>query len=177
MKNSASRLHWFPWLKEKLEELGCRVFVPAFPTPENQSLQNWLAVFQEYQENLDNDSIVVGHSLGPAFLLSILEKAKKPIKAAFFIAGFTGSLGNHSFDEVNRTFVEKNFDWKKIRKNCKSFFVFNSDNDPYVPIEKGKELAEKLGTKLIIVKGAGHFNKAAGYTKFELLLEKIKKEL
>ncbi len=32
--------NWIPWLKSKLKELGYRVFVSKFPTPENQSLKN-----------------------------------------------------------------------------------------------------------------------------------------
>ncbi len=55
--------------------------------------------------------------------------------------------------------------------------LFHADNDPYVPVEKARELAERLGGTLEIVKGAGHFNEAAGYTKFELLLSKIAEEL
>jgi len=168
--------NWFPWLKSELEKLGCRVFVPKFPTPENQSLENWLKVFDDYKQHLDKNSIVVGHSLGPAFLLSVLEKLDKPIKAAFFVAGFTGLL-NHPIDELNKSFVDKSFDWQKIKQNCKKFYVFHSDNDPYVPLEKGKELANNLDIDLIFVKNAGHFNKDSGYTKFDLLLEKIKKEL
>jgi len=42
---------------------------------------------------------------------------------------------------------------------------------------KAEELAEKLDTKKIIIKGAGHLNSEAGFGRFDLLLEKIKKEL
>ncbi|RLJ02162.1 MAG: serine hydrolase family protein [Candidatus Aenigmatarchaeota archaeon] len=169
--------NWFPWLKSELEKLGCRVFIPKFPTPENQSLKNWLKVFENYKQYLNENSIVVGHSLGPVFLLNILEKLDKPIKAAFFVSGFVGLLGNPNFDNINKTFVDKNFDWQKIKQNCKKFYIFHSDNDPYVPLEKAKELAKNLDVDIILVKNAGHFNEKAGYTKFELLLKKIKNEL
>ncbi len=169
--------NWFPWLKSELEKLDCRVFVPKFPISENQSLQNWLEIFKDYEQYLDENSIVVGHSLGSAFLLNVLEHLNRPIKAAFFVAGFTGLLNNSKFDELNKTFVTKSFDWAKIKNNCKKFFIINSEDDPYVPLKKGKALAENLGTELITLKNAGHINEEAGYTEFSFLLDKIKNEL
>lgn len=167
--------NWFPWLKSELKKLNYEVFVPEFPTPKNQSLENWLDVFRNYEQYLDKSTIVIGHSLGAAFLLNILERLNHPIKSAFFISGFLGLLNNPELDELNKTFTAKSFDWDKIKNNCQKFYVINSDNDPYVPIEKGKELAEKLNVKLAIIKNAGHINSESGYDKFESLLEKIKK--
>ena len=163
--------NWFPWLKKELESLGCNVFVPQFPTPENQILNNWLAVLNEYKDYLNDESIVVGHSLGVPFLLNVIEA--NPVKAAFLVAGFTGKAGNE-FDESMKTFAQREFNWENIRKNCKHFEVFHSDNDPYLSLEKGKEIAEKLGVELNLIKGAGHFNREAGYTEFPLLLNRIK---
>ena len=121
--------------------------------------------------------MLVGHSLGSTFLLDVLENLKHQVKAAFFIAGFTGLLNNPEFDELNKTFVSKSFNWTKIKNNCKRFYVINSDNDHYVPLEKGKSLAKNLGSELIVLKNAGHINAEAGYTKLDLLFEKIKNEL
>lgn len=166
--------NWFPWLKSELEKLDCRVFVPKFPTPKNQSLKNWLRVFGDYKQYLNEDSIVIGHSLGPVFLLSIIQELKKPIKAAFFVSGFLDLLGNPDFDNINKSFIEKKFDWQKIKQKCPEFFVFHSDNDPYVSLEKSRKFAKKLEVKVILVKNAGHFNKKAGYSKFDLILKKIK---
>ena len=166
--------NWFPWLKAELEGLGVKVFAPAFPTPEGQNLDVWMKAFEEYKQYLDADSILVGHSLGSAFILNVLEQLNTPVKAAFFVAGFVGSLENPKFDELNRSFAYMRFDWERIKKNCGQFFVFYSDNDPYVPQEKAEELARNLGVEPILVKGAGHFNENAGYTRFELLLERIK---
>ncbi len=166
--------NWFPWLKKELEKEGIEVYVPKFPTPEGQTLENWIGVFQKYVELLDENSIMVGHSLGPAFILNVLEKGDRKIKAAFLVAPFVGLLGNPTFDNINKTFTDKDFDWDKIRSNCKDFYIYISDNDPYVPLEKGKFLADKLNATLKIIHNAGHFNEAAGYTKFELLLKDIK---
>lgn len=169
--------NWIPWLKVKLEKLGNEVFVPQFPTPENQTLDNWKNVFSGYEAYLDKHTVVVGHSLGPAFLLSVLEDLDEPIKASFFVAGFISLLNNPTFDEINKTFIEKSFDWEIIKQNCGRFYLFHSDNDPYVPTSEADKLSDKLGVESVLVKNAGHFNEQAGFMKFDLLLDRIKVEL
>ncbi len=67
--------NWFPWLKEELEKSGCNVFVPEFPTPKSQSLDAWMNVFKGYEHSLNRNSILVGHSLGCAFILNTLENS------------------------------------------------------------------------------------------------------
>lgn len=169
--------NWIPWLKNKLEEMGQNVFVPRFPTPENQNLDAWMKVFDAYRQYLGSDSILVGHSIGVAFILNVLEGLDRPVKAAFLVSGFKALIGIPEFDEINRTFVERRLDWNKIRKNCEKFIMFHSDNDPYVPLANAEEVAKNLGIKIILVKGAGHFNQKAGYTSFDLLFEKMKEEI
>lgn len=169
--------HWFPWLKAELEKLGCKVFAPIFPVFENQSLTTWRDVFKKYEQYIDENTILVGHSLGAAFLLSIIENAPHSIKHAFFISAFLGLINNPKFDVPNRTFTTRAFDWVKIKNNCKAFTVINSDNDPYVPLERGKEFAKNIDAELVVLKNAGHINKTSGYTEFPLLLQKIKELL
>lgn len=191
--------NWIPWLRTELNNIGCEVIVPKFPTPIGQSLDNWLEVFEEYKNDLDNETIIIGHSVGVAFILNILERHElnhelkntaqenkksrqnkqmnKQLKAAFLVSGFTGTLNNPTFDLVVSSFSDRNFNWKKIRNNCAKFHVFHSDNDPFVNIRKAHELAERLETTPIIIKGGGHFTIVRGYIKFPQLLEKIKGEL
>ena len=121
--------NWFPWLKEKLESLGWEVFIPRFPTPEGQTLENWMKVFDDYLPELDENTVLIGHSLGVPFILHVLERVEKPIKACYLVSGFAKPLGNPKFDEINKSFLGK-FDWDKIKKKCKRFVVFHSDNDP-----------------------------------------------
>ncbi|MDD4319127.1 MAG: alpha/beta hydrolase [Candidatus Peribacteraceae bacterium] len=169
--------NWFPWLKGELEKRGCRVIVPAFPTPEDQNLQNWKRVLRQDDAAIAKDSIFVGHSLGVAFILRLLERRKAPVDSAFLVAGFLRPLGRPEFDIPNVSFLEGHYNWGRIRQVCGHFEVFQSDNDPYVPVACGEELAEKLGVPLTSVPGAGHFSEKAGYKKFELLLERIVERL
>jgi len=167
--------NWFPWLKAELEKLNCNVLVPKFPTPEGQSLDAWMKILNEYNYYFDSNMIMIGHSLGVALILRKLELLNKPIKASFLVAGATGKIGNETFDKINASFFEGGFNWSIVRKNSKHFFVYHSDNDPYLPLKLGEELAKNLNVKLILVKGAGHFNEKAGYTKFPLIFDDIKK--
>lgn len=75
--------NWFPWLSKELNKLGHEAYVPKFPTPEGQSLESWLKVFEDYKKYINEETILVGHSLGAAFLLSLLEHLDQPVKASF----------------------------------------------------------------------------------------------
>lgn len=162
--------NWFPWLKEELSGRGFNVIVPQFPTPEKQTLENWMKVLEGYREFISKNTILIGHSLGVPFALNIIEKYK--VGAAFLVAGFYGKAGN-DFDPGMATFAQREFNWSKILANCKKYKVYHSDNDPYIKLEKAQQLAEKLNVKVTLIPGAGHINKSAGYTKFEKLLEDI----
>lgn len=165
--------NWFPWLKEKLEAYGQRVFVPRFPTPEGQSLAAWLEVLKPYQDQIDENSILIGHSMGTIFLLRILERLKKPVKLAVFVAGVIGIKPIKNYDGDFKFSNGFDFNWKKIKPSSKNFIVYHSDNDPYVSMANGEQLAKNLGVDLTFIPNAGHFNKAAGYLEFEDLLSKI----
>lgn len=166
--------NWFPWLKEQLENDGYHVVVPQFPTPEGQKPKAWLDILNKEVPRFDENLIMVGHSLGPAMILRKLENVERPIRASFLVSVFVGALGLPDFDPINVPFFDPPFNWAKIKKNCREFFVYNGDNDPYVPLEQGERVANNLGVKVNVIKGGGHINKSAGYTKFERLLLDIK---
>ena len=75
--------NWFPWMKSELEEKGCEVIVPQFPSPPvvAAKISEWFDVFKPYQQTLDENTILIGHSLGGVFTLRILEHLKQPVKA------------------------------------------------------------------------------------------------
>src|SRR3989338_4746318 len=166
--------NWFPWLKERLETKGCKVFVPQFPSPPvvPSKISEWFLVLKNYEEYINEDTIIVAHSLGGKFALRVLEKLKYPVKAVFFVAtpvGIQPILNN----ERDNAFTNNDFDWANIKNKAKNFFVFHSDNDPYVSLGNGEELAKKLGVNLTFIPNAGHFNAAAGYLSFPQLFEKV----
>lgn len=166
--------NWIPWLKKELKQLGKEVIVPTFPTPRGQVLERWLEVFGNFEDKVGEETILIGHSIGATFLLSVLEKLQSPIHTSFLVSGFIGPLNNPKFDKINKTFAEKEFNWPKIRSNCQKFHIIHGDNDPYVLMGKAEELAKNLGVEVEVIKNGGHLNKSAGYTKFEYLIRLIK---
>ena len=125
--------NWFPELKEKLEAFGQKVIVPQFPTetweeitkagpnvaPKYQSLENWLAVFAKVYRDLKSGEPLcfIGHSLGPVFILHVVDRFNIQLDSAifvspFFVSPFTESLNLAKFwqfDHVNNSFYKKRF--------------------------------------------------------------------
>ncbi len=167
--------NWFPWLKMELEKLGYKVYVPQFPSPPiiPAKVTDWFDVLKEYEQHINKDTLLIGHSLGGVFTLRILENLEHFVKAAIFVGTPIGVRPILNYDRDN-SFSGFSFDWNSITKKSKHFLVFQSDNDPYVYLGNGEELAKNLNVTLNFVPNAGHFNKKAGYTEFSLLLEKLK---
>ncbi|MFA5947871.1 MAG: alpha/beta fold hydrolase [Candidatus Gracilibacteria bacterium] len=167
--------NWFPWLKKELEKDGYNVIVPQFPSPPiiPAKISEWFDVFDNYKQFVDEDTILIGHSLGGVFTLRVLEKLEYSIKAAIFVGTPIGVRPILNYDRDN-SFSGFSFDWNSIITKAHHFEVFQSDDDPYVSLRNGEQLAKNLNVDLNFVPNAGHFNTKAGYTKFDLLLEKMK---
>lgn len=165
-----SKENWFPWLKVELEKKVFGVTVPDFPNSQNPNLSEWINYFKN-EVKPGNETILIGHSLGVAFILRFLEQLGegKKIKASFLVAGFERSL---NITEIEN-FVNKPFNWEEIKDSCDKFIVISSDNDPYIPLTIGEDLAEKLNTKVIIEHNGGHLTNPSGMLSYPKLLELI----
>lgn len=165
--------NWFPWLAEKLSQHGYTTYVPRMPTPEGQSLSSWREAFNDQVGILESDSIVIGHSTGALFVLRLLESIKEPINTAVVVAGLTKKIGLPEYDNLNTTFINHPFNWAKIRCNASHFICFSGDNDPYVPLSQGQEIADGVGARLITIHDGGHLNSESGYSQFPEILDQI----
>lgn len=166
--------NWFPWLESELEAKGYNVIVPQFPSPPvvAAKISEWFDVLKDYEQYINEDTVIVGHSLGGVFTLRVLEKLNHPIKAAFFVGTPIGVRPILNYDRDN-SFSGFDFDWDTIKSHAKDFIVYQSDDDPYVGLDNGKELARHLGIELSFIPNAGHFNQKAGYTEFLDLRDKL----
>ena len=167
--------NWFPWLQAELQAEGVEVVRPRFPTPDGQSLQVWLDAYDRAVTPLPPlPTLLVGHSLGAAFALRLVQRADSPFAGLFLAAGFIGALGLPDYDAINRSFFADPFDWSGIRaKMGAAVGCWAGDDDPYVPLARSQAVADGLRTRLRIVPGGGHLNSETAFETFPDLQDAI----
>ncbi len=172
-----SRGCWRGWLADELRRKNVEVVAPEFPDTNNPKLGAWLAEARRTvpRFNPSEEWVLVGHSLGCPTILRLLESMKdggkegERVKAVVLVAGFAKDPG---IAEI-RSFVDRPFNWEKIRKKAGRFVVINSDNDPYVPLAEGERVAKLLNAELVVEHGAGHINEGSGFTSYPALLRLV----
>ncbi len=157
-----------PWIKHELEEKGFFVIALSMPDPLNPQADAWVKKIYEEVGSPDEDTYLIGHSLGCAAILRYLETIHTQVGGAVLVAGPSDNM-KLSFI---KSFFEKEFDFEKIKHNCRKFVVIHSDNDRIVPINHAYALKEKLNAKLIL-EHKGHFTSMEGVKELPSLLEAL----
>ncbi len=152
----SSQSNFFPWLKSELESRGAKVTVLDLPNTEHpKEFEQVDFVSESYV--FDENTIIIGHSLGAVIGLKLIQKLKGRIKEFVSIAGFADTEW-----KVELPFVQEfnfNFDFTSINKNCSKFTVINALDDQFVNEKQAEFLAKKLNTKVINLKSAeNHFS-------------------
>ena len=169
----------FPWLKRELENRGFAVYNPAMPEPLNPKIDTWIPFLKEKIGVPDENTFLFGHSIGAQAILRYLESLEEGIKigGAVFMAGFI-HLTDEAYEadgdeEIAKPWLETPLDWDKIKSHSDDFVGIFSDNDPHVPISDAKIFESKLGAKIIIEHGKGHFSGSDGIKELPSALEAV----
>lgn len=152
-KPAPSNAHWLPWLQKQLNIRGILSQTPEMPAPYAPDYQSWAELFESF--DINEETILVGHSLGAGFLLRWLcEHPQTRVNSVALVAPWLDTenrLQSHFFDfELNNAFVER----------CKAVTIFSSDND-MERINLTVDLCKKTLTNVTLVEleGRGHFLK------------------
>lgn len=167
--------HYLPWLKQNMENLGYKVIMPSYPIGGGiQCFDAWKKVLDKHKKLINKDTIFVGRSIGPIFIVKYLLENNLHIKALFSISGFNNAYIDHGeYDAVNESFYVD--DLSGFKKLCDTRICIISENDPFVKLDYLNEFAHGIDAKIVNIKDGGHFNTDSGYTTFERLLDLIKK--
>ncbi|MEK9180124.1 MAG: class I tRNA ligase family protein [Patescibacteria group bacterium] len=139
--------NFFPWLKKELANRGYKVQAPELPNSGDPR------VYDQVEHALktvsfDENSVILGHSLGTVVALKVLERVKRPVRKTILVGGFTE---NKFVDDDN--FEPQTFDWKfdikKISKNVGSLLSLRDLTDDAVPQYQPAKLTELFGGRLV----------------------------
>lgn len=166
--------NWFNWLKDELEALGATVDVPELPESNSPDPQKWQQCLLDANIQFDENTILIGHSLGGITALRFLqENAPEGAKIGGYVlvSGFDRSLDTLS-DLVEHT--QCSLDYNKLIDITDKRASIISSNDWVVDPEASMELAKALETSVTMVENAGHFLDREGYTRLPALLNLLK---
>jgi predicted alpha/beta hydrolase family esterase len=159
--------HWFPWL---VEHYGAdTVSVMALPDPEEPDLETWVHAASAAIGEVDEETILLGHSLGCVTLLHALNRRTDAwrLGGLVLVAGFVDPLPNLPALDP---FATEPLDLGRIRRDTAVRHVLRSDNDDVVAAALTERMASMLDAPVTVVPGAGHFVDRQGIRELPALL-------
>ncbi len=165
-----SKRQWQPWIKQKIESKNIKVNFPTMPNSLTPVYEDYKMEFEKI--DINENSILIGHSCGANFLVRWLSETNTKIKKLIMVAPWNEP--NHenkvkaefyNISDVNYSFV------KNIQDGV---VIFTSDNEEVVGKNTAKLWTEKLNAKLIELKKHGNYTESGmGTTEFPELLDEI----
>lgn len=166
--NSSPNKAWRPWLMGELAKKDIWACSLAMPGVDRPDCNEWVAVLRNAIEE-EKEVYLVGHSLGVRAVLRYLEQDNVHIKGAVLVSGRYGKPASTGLE----SFYDQPVAIEKVIRHCDRFVVIHGDNDPNVPYEDGKLLAENLGCQLITIPNGGHLSGKAQCFELPELLQAL----
>ena len=169
-KNPTYNKHWLPWIKKELTARGIKTEIPLMPVPWKPNYKKWKNKFEKYK--IGENTILIGHSCGCAFLVRWLGETKKRILKLILVAPW--KIPNKN-DKYQREFYEYKID-RDIKKRVNEIIMFTSDDEEEDGKKSLKIFHKALDGKIIELKGHGHYTMGdMGTEEFPELLKEILK--
>lgn len=160
--------HWIPWLKRNLNAAGIETEAPLMPDPWEPRYQKFKAEFEKY--HVGENTILIGHSCGCAFLVRWLGETKRIICKLVLVAPW--KIPDKD-DEFRKEFYTYPID-ESITSRVGEILMFTADDEEDRGKDSLKIFHQALGGTVIELKGHGHYKLGdMGTEEFPELLEKI----
>jgi len=162
--------HWIPWLKQNLTNDGIKAETPLMPDPWEPSYQKFKAEFEKCE--VGENTILVGHSCGSAFLVRWLGETKRKICKLILVAPW--KIPDKD-DKFRKEFYTYPID-ESIKSRVSEIVMFTADDEEDEGKESLKIFHQSLGGEIIELKGHGHYTLGdMGTEEFPELLKSILK--
>jgi len=145
---------WKTNLPQRLGE-DYDVLMPRMPNSANSKYTEWKIWFERMFAFLNNEVILIGHSLGAMFLIKYLSENTFPkqINKLFLVSS---PYGENTADIAEFKLPES---FEPVNKQVKNIFIFHSKDDLIVPFSEFTEIKKRLPqASAFIFEDRGHFN-------------------
>lgn len=143
--------HWIPWTKKELIARNIETETPLMPSPWQPDYEKFKAEFEKY--NVDEDTILVGHSCGCAFLVRWLGETKRKIFKLILVAPW--KIPDKD-DDFRKAFYIYKID-ETIKDGVNKIVMFTSNDEESEGKESLKIFHNVLGGEIINLENHGHY--------------------
>jgi predicted alpha/beta hydrolase family esterase len=155
---------WIKWLERELQRRGFDAHAPWLPDPNRPQFEKWMSAMERMIGTPDEDTFLVGHSLGCMAVIRYLERlpAGIRVRGAMIVGGRAQPPRNVQIDDpddrsVLMPWIGHPVDWDKVLSHTDNFTGIFSDNDPRTPLGEAKKLKRITGGNVIIKHAMAHF--------------------
>ena len=152
---SSPKGNFFPWLERELRAGDFDVVIPELPTPEEPDRDLWNEALVKACAPLKDTDIIVGHSLGGAAALRMLEAAEARSTPHAMVMVSTPWMIK---DEKFRGFFMSELDFEVLMWRASKFVVIHAKDDSVIPVSHANRYASVFHAKLITPETGGHFD-------------------
>jgi hypothetical protein len=140
-----------PWIKKNLEKEDIDVSNKLYPKDWNPNYTDWKKEFEK--NRIDQNTVLVGHSTGCAFLLRWLGEKKRKVGKLILVA--PAVLPSEKWEFINDLL---NFEINRdIRDFVKKITVFVSNNDSKEILKSVEVISELFSIAPVKLLNRGHF--------------------
>ncbi|MBT7128583.1 DEAD/DEAH box helicase family protein [archaeon] len=157
--------NWYTWFGKELKKENVRIDIPLMPKNYCPKYEDWKKEFEKIEVN--EDSILIGHSNGAVFLTRWLGETKRKIKKLIFVAP-----SRFPFKDSPSCFHKfKDFEIdESIKDRIEEMIIFVSNDKDHI-VKSAKLFYEKLGGRYIELEDRKHFG--CGNKEFPELVEEV----
>ena len=158
---------WLPWVERELTALGLDVINRTFPDNVKARARYWLPFIEEL--GADENTILIGHSSGAVAAMRYAETHR--LRGSILVGVCHTDLGD-SFEAASGYYAAR-WQWPRIRENQDWMAIYNSTDDPHIPIAEPRFIAKQLKCSYFEFDDRGHF----GESQFPEVVEYVRKKL
>ncbi len=157
---------WFPWVERELTGLGVEVINQTFPDNVKARAQYWLPHLETL--GADQNTILIGHSSGAVAAMRYAETHR--LLGSILVGVCHSDLGD-SFEAASGYYAA-DWQWQRIREHQDWIAIYNSSDDPHIPIAEPRFVAKQLKCSYYEFNDRGHFTNSRQFPEIVDLLRR-----